>query len=149
MELIVKSFDEAALLEIQGVTNGKLVNEAVAVTWEVWRLYYVAYKESVTPLLIPNFRSNGLQHSDPYPCHGSQSHPMGIQCGGLCHGLLQLRLCVLHVMALDVFSDLPQEHIMVSGFELCPPVESCNQVSCDYKNGRPILPGWYIWFWYP
>ena len=148
-ELIVTNRDEAALLAIQGVINEKLGVAAVAVIWEACKLYDVVQKEGVTPLLIPHLRSIhcGRKNSDPGPRLGSPYQPMGIQCRGFHHGLLQFRLFVLHVTATDFPSDLPQEHGMVPEFELCPTAEICNQVSCDDTRDPPVLPDRHIPVW--
>ena len=141
-EFVVMIRDEASIIEIQGVENWKLGIVAITVRWKVWRLYDVAYKERVAPLLIPQFLPihRGRQHGEPGPRIGSPSQLTDIQRGGRRHGLPQIHLWVLNVMAPDITLDLPQEHTMYPGFEICPHVESCNQVSLNDTRGHTVLP---------
>ena len=83
-ELVVTSGDEDALLEIKGSTYGKIGVAYLTVSWEVWSIYAVLYKEGVAPLLSPQLFPihHGQKHSNPGPCLGSPSLPTDIQHGG-------------------------------------------------------------------
>ena len=48
-ELVGMCSDESSLLEIQGMTYGKLGVAHVTVSWGFWRICVVAYNENVAP----------------------------------------------------------------------------------------------------
>ena len=71
---------------------------------------------------------------------------MSFQNEGGCNGILQSRLCIVHMTAPYLPAYLLNKQGVVPCLELfCAPY-SYNRVSCDDTGGRTVLPWRQIWF---
>ena len=55
------------------------------------------------------------------------------------HGLLQSRLCMVHMAETYIPASLLQDQGTITCLKLCPNPDICKHVSCDDTGGHPIL----------